>query len=299
MMRDFAGRGGAEPNVVWPNGGRLAVALVLNIEEGAEPSIPDGDAATELALTDAIPGEVPPGTRDFLAEGQFEYGARAGVWRILREAEARGLPLTLSACAQALRRNPPLAEAIRARPQHEVMAHGNRFLRHWTLSEPEQRAEIAAAVQGLVETTGRRPVGWQSRYGPSAATRRLLLEHGGFLYDADGHADDLPYRVRVEGRPHLVIPHSFVHNDNRYMNGRLATGEEFLAQLAAALRVLGTEAAAGLARLMTVSLHARVSGQPARFDALRRFLDLLPADAWCATREAIARHWLTHVKEDA
>ncbi|MCX7931321.1 MAG: polysaccharide deacetylase family protein [Rhodovarius sp.] len=298
MTRDFIGHGGATPDVVWPNGGRLAVVLVLNIEEGAEPSIPDGDAATETALTDALPGEVPPGMRDLVAESLFEYGARAGIWRILREMEARGLPLTLSACAQALRRNPLLAEAIRARPQHEVMAHGHRFLRHWLLEEEAQRAEIAAAVAGLAELTGRRPVGWQSRYSPTPLTRRLLIEHGGFLYDADGYADDVPYHVLVDGRPHLVLPHSFVHNDNRYVNGRLATGEDFLALLAAALRVLHGEAQAGMTRLMTVSLHARVSGQPARFDALRRFLDLLPADAWCATREAIARHWLTQAKEE-
>jgi peptidoglycan/xylan/chitin deacetylase (PgdA/CDA1 family) len=298
-VRDFLGYSGATPDIAWPGGARLAVVLVLNLEEGAEPSIPDGDAATEIALTDAIPGEVPAGTRDLVAESLFEYGARAGVWRILREMDARGLPLTLSACAQSLLRNPPLAEAIRARPQHEVMAHGNRFLRHWTLDEATQRAEIAAAVTGLETATGRRPIGWQSRYSPSTETRRLLLEHGGFLYDADGYADDVPYWVRVGYARHLIIPHSFVHNDNRFMNGRIQTADDFVAHLRSALFVLRDEARAGLTRMMTVSLHARVSGQPARFDALRRFLDLLPADAWVTPRAAIAHHWIAHTKDHA
>ncbi|MCX7371699.1 MAG: polysaccharide deacetylase family protein [Alphaproteobacteria bacterium] len=283
-MRDFLGYSGVTPDIAWPGGARLAVVLVLNLEEGAEPSIPDGDPATDIALTDAIPGEVPAGTRDLVAESLFEYGARAGVWRILREMDARGLPLTLSACAQSLLRNSPLAEAIRARPQHEVMAHGNRFLRHWTLDEATQRAEIAAAVTGLETATGRRPIGWQSRYSPST-------------YDADGYADDVPYWVRVGDARHLIIPHSFVHNDNRFMNGRIQTADDFLAHLRSALFVLRDEARAGLTRMMTVSLHARVSGQPARFDVLRRFLDLLPAGAWVTPRAAIAHHWIAHTKD--
>lgn len=292
MIRDFVGHAGRPPDVIWPNGARLSLILVLNIEEGAEPSIPDGAPATELALTDAIPGEIPPGTRDLVAEGLFEYGARVGAHRILREAAARGIALTLSCCGQALERNPPLAAAIRATPRHEVQAHGYAFRRHWLLTEAEQREEIARAVTSLEATTGRRPLGWQSRYSPTTDTRRILRDHG-FLYDADGYAEELPCWTEVDGAPHLTMPHSFVLNDNRYASGKVQTADDFLAHLSAALRVLRDEARTE-ARMMVVSLHARVTGHPARFDALRRFLDVTANDPmiWQSTRLDAARHWI-------
>lgn len=295
LQRDFVGYAGRPPNVTWPSGGRMALIVVLNIEEGAEPSIPDGDIATELALTDGIPGEVAPGTRDLVAESLFEYGARAGVWRIWREAEARGLALTLSCCGRALERNPPLADAIRAHPRHEVQAHGYGFRRHWTMGVAEQEEEIARAVTSLQATTGRRPLGWQSRYAPTVETRTILQRHG-FLYDADFYAEDLPCWASVDGLPHLMMPHSFVLNDNRLATAKLGTADDFLAQLSAAFRVLREEARTQ-PRMMVVSLHARITGQPARFDALRRFLDLLATapEVWQATRLSAARHWMEHV----
>jgi len=295
LPRDFVGYAGRTPDVTWPNGGRLALVVVLNLEEGAEPAIPDGDPATELALTDAIPGEVPPGTRDLVAESLFEYGARAGAWRIWDEAEARGVALTLSCCARALERNPPLADAIRAAPRHEVQGHGDGFRRHWTLSVAEQEAEVARAVASLERTTGRRPLGWQSRYAPTPATRRILQRHR-FLYDADFYAEDLPCWTTVDGSPHLMMPHSFVLNDNRLATAKLGTADDFLAQLSAAFGVLRDEARTRT-RMMVVSLHARVTGQPARFDALRRFLDLVATapEVWQATRLDAARHWIQKV----
>lgn len=295
LPRDFVGYAGQAPDVQWPNGGRLALVIVLNIEEGAEPSIPDGAPATDLALTDGIPGEVPAGTRDLVAESLFEYGARAGVWRIWQEASARGIALTLSCCARALDRNPPLAAAIRAAPRHEVQAHGDGFRRHWMLSEAEQEAEIARAVASLEAATGHRPLGWQSRYAPTVATRRILKRHG-FIYDADFYAEDLPCWTDVEGVPHLMMPHSFVLNDNRLATAKLGTADDFLAQLSAAFRVLRDEARSQT-RMMVVSLHARVTGQPARFDALRRFLDLFATapEVWQATRLDAARHWMEKV----
>jgi len=295
LPRDFVGYGGRTPDVLWPNGGRLALVIVLNLEEGAEPAIPDGDPATELALTDAIPGEVPAGTRDLVAESLFEYGARAGAWRIWHEAEARGVALTLSCCARALERNPPLAAAIRATQRHEVQGHGDGFRRHWMLTEAEQEAEVARAVASLERTTGRRPLGWQSRYAPTLATRGILKRHG-FLYDADFYAEDLPCWTVVDGQPHLMMPHSFVLNDNRLATAKLGTADDFLAQLSAAFRVLHDEARTQT-RMMVVSLHARITGQPARFDALRRFLDLLATapEVWQATRLDAARHWMQKV----
>ncbi len=289
--RDFVGYGRTPPDPHWPGGARLALVVVLNLEEGAEPSIPDGDGASEAALTDAIPGEIEPGKRDFVAETLFEYGSRVGFWRIADLFADRGVPLTINACAAALRRNGEIAAAIRD-SSLDLCCHGDRFLRHYRMSEVEERAAIAAAYRGITELVGRPPLGWQSRYSSSEATRTLLVEHGGFLYDSDSYADDLPYWVSVGEAPHLVVPHSFTNNDNRLATAKLGTASDFYDHLAGAFRVLHAESARH-PRMMTVSLHGRVSGQPARFEALQRFLDLVCAhgDVWCAGRSEIARHW--------
>jgi allantoinase len=276
----------------------MALVIVLNVEEGAEPSLADGDRASETALTDANNGEVPAGSRDFVAESLFEYGSRVGFWRLHELFSTRGLPLTISACALALERNPQAAAAIRE-SSFDVCCHGWRFARHFLMTEAEEREAISRAVSSLARTTGQRPTGWQSRYSPSALTRSLLVQEGGFLYDADSYADDLPYWVEVCGKPHLVVPHTFTNNDNRYASGRIGTADEFLAHLTAAFRVLWAESERR-PRLMTVSLHCRVSGQPARFDAVRRFLDSVErhSGVWLASRVEVARHWIaTHAPE--
>jgi allantoinase len=293
--RDFVGYGRAPPDPRWPDGKRMALVIVLNVEEGAEPSRLDADQATETALTDANAGEVPQGSRDFVAESLFEYGARVGFWRLHELSVDRGIPLTVSACGLALERNPEIAAAIRE-SRVDLCSHGYRFARHFLMTEGEEREAIRRAVTSLARTTGRQPTGWQSRYSPSVHTRALLVAHGGFLYDADSCADDLPYWVTVGGTPHLVVPHTFTTNDNRYIGGRIGTADDFFAHLAAAFRVLRAESERR-PRLMTVSLHARVSGQPARFDAVQRFLDLVQADdgVWLAGRGDVARHWIaTH-----
>jgi peptidoglycan/xylan/chitin deacetylase (PgdA/CDA1 family) len=292
--RDFIGYGRTPPDPRWPNNARLALVIVLNVEEGAEPSIPDGDSATETALTDGIREEVPAGIRDFVAESLFEYGSRVGFWRIVRLMTERGIPLTINACAQALSRNPQIAETIR-QSGFDLCCHGDRFIRHVLLSEPEEREIIARSVAGFEQTIGRRPLGWQSRYSPSRHTRALLVEHGGFLYDADSYADDWPYWVKVGERPHLIIPHSFTNNDNRLATAKLGTANDFYDHLASALRVLHAEGARH-PRMMTVSLHSRISGQPARFEAVERFLDFAAKHEgiWFAGRSDIARHWIKH-----
>ncbi|WP_249780727.1 polysaccharide deacetylase family protein [Bradyrhizobium sp. dw_78] len=296
--RDFIGYGRTPPNPRWPNGARLALVIVLNVEEGAEPSIPDGDPATEIALTDGVQGEVPSGSRDFVAESLFEYGSRIGFWRLIDLMSARGVPLTINACAQALARNPEIAAAIRD-SGFDLCCHGDRFVRHFLMNEAEERTAIAHAVTGLEQAIGRRPSGWQSRYSPSQNTRALLVEHGGFLYDSDSYADDWPYWVKVGERPHLIIPHSFTNNDNRLATAKLGTANDFYDHLASALRVLHAEGARH-PRMMTVSLHSRISGQPARFEAIMRFLDLAAQHegVWFASRSDIARHWTdTHPAE--
>jgi peptidoglycan/xylan/chitin deacetylase (PgdA/CDA1 family) len=272
---------------------------VLNVEEGAEASIPDGDGASDLALTDAIVGEVPAGTRDLVAESLWEYGSRVGFWRLYELFVERRTPVTVNACAQALERNPDAAAAIRE-AGFDLCCHGHRFARHALMNEEEERAAIATAFASLTRSVGHAPFGWQSRYSASDRTRRLLVEHGGFLYDADSYADDLPYWVAVEGRPHLVIPHNFTNNDNRLPSGKLGTGRDFYDHIAAAFHTLHGESGRR-PRMMTVSLHSRVSGQPARFEAVARFLDLVGKhdDVWIAARSEIARHWIAaHAPED-
>jgi peptidoglycan/xylan/chitin deacetylase (PgdA/CDA1 family) len=296
--RDFVGYGSKPPNARWPNGARLALVIVLNVEEGAEPSVPDGDPATETALTDGIREEVPAGTRDFVAESLFEYGSRIGFWRIIDLMVERGIQLTVNACAQALMRNPQMAESIK---QHgfDLCCHGDRFVRHFLMTEQDERTAIARAITGLEQAVGRRPSGWQSRYSPSENTRALLVEHGGLLYDSDSYADDWPYWVKVGEKPHLIIPHSFTNNDNRLATAKLGTANDFYDHLASALRVLYSEGARS-PRMMTVSLHSRISGQPARFEAVQKFLDFAAQHEgiWFASRTDVARHWtLTHPAE--
>ena len=206
-----------------------------------------------------------------------------GFWRLLRAFRERELETTFGVCAQALERNPEIAGALRDGGD-DICAHGRRFARHWTMDEATERAEIAAALEGIEALLGRAATGWQSRYSASVATRRLLAEHEALLYDADAYNDDLPYWTPVGTRRRLVVPHSFTNNDNRLGSARLATGDDFFDHLRAAFRVLREEGG----RMMTVSLHPRVSGQPARFDGLRHFLDLvcrtpgvLGRLAWC------------------
>lgn len=286
-QRDFIGYGRHKPDFRWPGGAGLAIVVVLNFEEGAEPSIPDGDPATELALTDAIMGEVPAGTRDLVAESLFEYGSRAGFWRLADLFAELDLPPTVSACAQALARNPDAAALI-AEAGWDVCAHGDRFMRHFLMDEAQERAAIANAVSGITRAIGRPPTGWQSRYAPSVRTRALIAEHECLIYDADSYADDLPFWHA--GR--LIVPHSFTLNDNRLATAKLPTAEDFRAYLASAFTTLLRESRSS-PRLMTISLHNRVSGQPARFDALRGFLADIRATegVWFAGRADVARHF--------
>ncbi len=290
--RDFGGYGRTPPDPQWPKGARLALVIVLNFEEGAEPSVPDGDAVTEIALTDGNAGEVPAGTRDFVAESLFEYGSRVGFWRLYDLFRERNVPVTLGACAQALERHPEAASAIRE-AGFDICCHGFRFARHFLMSETEERAAIVAAVNSLQRTLGRAPTGWQSRYSSSERTRDLISEHDCFIYDADSYADDLPFWVHGQKGARLVVPHTFTHNDNRLPSGKIGTGLEFFEHLMSAFRVLHGEGARR-PRMMTVSLHNRISGQPSRFEGISRFLDEVSRhpDVWLASRGDVARHWM-------
>lgn len=289
--RDMIGYGGRPPHPHWPNGARLAVSLVLNYEEGSERSIPDGDGVSEPGVEGAV-AQFPPGLRDLAAETAFEYGSRAGFWRLTRLFDERQIPLTVNACALALERNPPAARAIAERG-YDICCHGWRWVQMFRLSEEEEREHIRLAIDSLTKTIGRRPLGWYCRYGPSPNTRRLLVEEGGFLYDSDAYNDDLPYWTVVSGRPHLVVPYSLANNDDKLTRGVLGTSEQFFTFMKDAVDMLYAEGATE-PKMMSIGLHMRIIGHPARAAGLARLLDYLKGfeDIWLCTRLDIARHWM-------
>ena len=293
MPRDLIGYGAHPPDIAWPNGARVAVNFVMNFEEGSEYSIGDGDGRSEASLTEVAAARVPRGERDLAAESMYEYGSRIGFWRLHRLFRERDLPLTVFACALALERHPPAAAAIRE-AGWDICCHGWRWVEHYLLSEAEEREHIARAVASLTQTLGAPPAGWYCRYGPSVNTRRLVVEHGGFLYDSDAYNDDLPYWTRVAGRPHLVVPYSLVNNDAKLTG--LVPGDAYERFLRDALDILRSEADAR-ASMMSVGIHMRLLGHPARAAGLMRFLDHVRGlgDVWVAGRDEIARHFAASV----
>jgi allantoinase len=284
--RDFAGYAGDPPEANWPNGARLALNFVLNVEEGSEPSVPDGDGYTENRLTDS--SMQLGATRDLGAEGLFEYGSRAGFWRIHREFQRRELPLTIFACALALERNPAITAAIRE-ADYDVCSHGYRWINHRELDPEAEREQIRLATDSFERTLGYQPAGWYCRYGPSVDTRRLVVEHGGFLYDSDAYNDDLPYWTLVGDTAHLVVPYSLTTNDSKLLTMTSSQWAEFIIDAIDVLLAEGEDRP----KMMSIGLHCRIVGQPARFGGLTRVLDHVASrsDIWVAPRLAIAKHW--------
>ena len=291
--RDFVGYGDRPPDPQWPGGARLALNFVINYEEGSEPSIGDGDGVSEARLTEVARSPAPAGVRDLAAESMFEYGSRVGFWRLKRLFDERALPFTLFACAQALERNRPAAQAVRDEGI-DVCCHGWRWVEAFRLTGEEEREHVRRAVASLERTTGRRPQGWYCRYGPSLRTRSLLVEEGGFLYDSDAYNDDLPYWVDVGGKSHLVVPYSLADNDAKFTGG-MTTGGQFYELLRDAVDFLRDEGRRS-PRMMSVGLHLRLAGHPARAAGLARLLDHVRrcGDVWVCTRGALARHWIDH-----
>jgi peptidoglycan/xylan/chitin deacetylase (PgdA/CDA1 family) len=261
---------------------------VLNVEEGAEYSTLDGDGRTDSALSEVAAARVPVGDRDLGYEGMVEYGARVGVWRILRLFRDRGLPLTVFAAAQALERHPPLAAAIAA-SDCDVVCHGYRWAELYLMDEATERDRIARAHETLTRLVGRPPEGWYSRYAPSVNTRRLVVAHGGFTYDSDSYADEMPFWTRVGPAAHLVIPYSLVTNDTKFVGGPLVTGRDWGLFLIDTVDGLRTEAALH-PRMMSVGMHARILGHPGRLKGLVDFIDHVAFDpqVWICRRAEIA-----------
>jgi len=282
--RDFLGYSGRAPDVRWPKG-KVAVSFVVNFEEGAEFSIRDGDARNEAIYEVEHRLE---GLPDPCLDSHFEYGARAGWWRVMELFDAYGVNVTVSACGRAVERTPALArDAVRR--GHEVAAHGWRWESHAGLSEAEERERIARTVAAIKEATGARPLGWHTRSASSPNTRRLLIEEGGFLYDSDAYNDDLPYKVGA----HVVLPYAFDTNDMHFQHTQRFRGADFADYVAGAFDWLMAEGARA-PRMMSVGLHLRMIGRPGRIGALDAILRHVTSSGavWIAPRAQIARHWL-------
>ena len=294
-MRDFRGYGARPPDPRWPNGARVAVQIVMNYEEGSEYAIGEGDGVSETYLTEVPGATLGPGVRDLIVESIYEYGSRAGFWRLMRMFGERDIPITVFGAALALERNPEAAAAIRA-AGYEVCSHGWRWVNFAHMSEDVERDEMRRAVASLERTVGERPYGWYCLYAPSLNTRRLVDEEGGFLYDSDAYNDDLPYWTRVEGKPHLVIPYTLDNNDMKFsVAPGFTSGEGFYQYLKDAFDVLYREGKTS-PKMMSVGLHTRLAGRPGRAAALERFLDYLLQhdEVWICRRVDIARHWIAH-----
>ncbi len=301
--RDLIGYGRRPPHARWPGNARVALQFVLNFEEGAENNVLDGDAASEVFLSEII-GAQPFPMRHMSMESLYEYGSRAGLWRVLRAFERHGLPLTIFAVALAARRHP---EAVAAFQElgHEIACHGLRWISYQQVGEATEREHMRQAVELLRETFGQAPLGWYTGRD-SPQTRRLVVEHGGFLYDSDSYADDLPYWTTVQAGsgqqarmvPHLVVPYTLDSNDMRFATAQgFNAGEQFFDYLRSAFDVLyreGDPNGLNAPKMLSVGLHCRLIGRPGRIAALERFIDYVRGhdQVWICRRVDIARHWM-------
>jgi putative urate catabolism protein len=291
MERDLVGYGEHPPDPRWPGGARLALSFVLNYEEGGERTPLEGDPEAEAFLHEVVGAPATVGQRNLNVESMFEYGSRAGFWRVHRIFRKFGLPLTVYAVGQALERNPAAARAM-VDAGWEVASHGWRWIDYLERSEDEERAHMRRAIEAIERTCGQRPVGWYTGR-VSENTRRLVVEESGFLYDSDSYSDELPYWVEVAGRNHLVIPYTLDANDFKFLipNGFVTAGD-FLEYLVDSFEQLYEESG----RMMSVGLHCRIVARPGRARALNQFLAHVTKKegVWVATRAEIARHWHEH-----
>jgi putative urate catabolism protein len=293
--RDLIGYGRKPVFADWPGQARVAVQFVLNYEEGGENCVLHGDPASERFLSEIVGAEAYP-ARHLSMESIYEYGSRAGVWRILREFETRRLPLTIFGVSMALERNPEVTNAF-VELGHEIACHGWRWVHYQNVDEGTEREHMRIGIEIIERLTGASPLGWYTgRDSPN--TRRLLVERGGFLYDSDYYGDDLPFWMQVEVgngdvRPHLVVPYTLDANDMRFATPQgFNTGDHFFAYLRDAFDVLYDEGSE-TPRMMSIGMHCRLLGRPGRFRALQRFLDHIEKHdrVWVARRVDIARHW--------
>ena len=291
--RDLIGYGARPPHAGWPRGARVAVQFVVNYEEGGENSVLHGDKGSEAFLSEMV-GAQSHAARAMAMESLYEYGSRAGFWRLLRLFEEFALPATVFGVASAMDRNPAAVDAM-LEAKWEVASHGYRWIDYQTVPEEIEREHIAKAIEIHTRLTGDRPLGWyQGRTSPNTA--RLVAEEGGFVYDADSYADDLPYYDARHGRAQLIVPYTLDANDMKFvaLNG-FSTGEQFASYLIDAFEALHAEGETS-PKMMSVGLHCRIVAKPGRILGLRRFLEHIASrqGVWVARRIDIARHWLVH-----
>ncbi len=289
--RDLVGYGQRPLPAQWPAGARIAVQFVVNYEEGAENCVLHGDPASEAFLSEIV-GAIPwPGQRHPSMESIYEYGSRVGVWRLLDLFARYEIPLTIFGVAMALERNPAVAEAAMA-AGHEICSHGYRWIDYRDVPEDVEREHLERAIEIIRRLTGERPLGWYTGR-TSERTRALVVEEGGFLYDADDYNDDLPFWTEVNGKSHLVVPYTLDNNDMRFATLQgFNSGDQFYSYLRDAFDVLYAEGE-HTPRMMSVGLHCRLAGRPGRLAALARFIEYTRRfdDVWYGRRIDIARHW--------
>ncbi|HWK71619.1 MAG TPA: allantoinase PuuE [Burkholderiaceae bacterium] len=288
QQRDLVGYGRRPPHAQWPNGAKLAVQFVINFEEGGEKSPLYGDSESESFLLEQ-PTAPFTAQRNLSAESQYEYGSRAGFWRLHRLFTERRIPVTVFGVATALAQNPEAVSAMQE-ADWEIASHGMRWRSYASMPCDEEREEIAKAIALHTQVTGSRPLGWYTG-GMSSSTRQLLAEAGGFRYESNSFCDDLPYWVRVGDQTQLIIPYIHDTNDMRYLTpfGFQSTFFEYLSGAFDLLHREGKTAP----KMMTIGLHNRIAGRPGRAAELERFLDhvLRHADVWVTRRIDIAEHW--------
>ncbi|MGD9864070.1 MAG: allantoinase PuuE [Pseudodonghicola sp.] len=290
--RDMRGYGPTPPNAKWPGGAKVAVQFVLNYEEGGENCVLHGDAASEAFLSDIAGAAMWPGQRHWNMESIYEYGARAGFWRLHRLFTGAGIPVTIYGVATALARSPEQVAAMKA-ADWEIASHGLKWVEHKDMPEAEERAAIAEAIRLHTEVVGERPLGWYTGRC-SANTVRLTAEEGGFAYISDTYDDDLPYWLELDDRDQLIIPYTLEANDMRFATAPgYITGEQFYQYLKDAFDVLYAEGQAGTPKMMNIGLHCRLIGRPGKLAGLKRFIDYIGEfeDVWTPRRIDIARHW--------
>lgn len=294
--RDLIGYGQHPPQANWPGEAKIAVQFVLNYEEGAESCVLHDDDYSEQFLCEIIGAEAYP-DRHMSMESMYEYGSRAGVWRVLREFENRQLPLTIFAVAMALQRHPELVQYLH-QTDHEVACHGLRWIHYQNIDVYTERAHMQQAVEIMTNLLGLKPAGWYTgRDSPN--TRGLVVEHGGFLYDSDYYGDDLPFWTKVtlpdeSVKPHLVVPYTLDTNDMRFATAQgFNCGDQFFSYLRDSFDVLYAEGE-HVPKMLSIGLHCRLVGHPGRFAALQRFLDYIQShdNVWICKRVDIARHWI-------
>lgn len=295
--RDLIGYGRTPPFADWPGQARVAVQFVLNYEEGGERCVLHGDDGSEQFLSEIIGAAEYP-DRHLSMESIYEYGSRAGVWRVLKEFERRGLPLTVFGIGMALERNPDVAHAM-VELGHEIAAHGYRWIHYQSVPADVEQAHMRRCIETIKAATGATPVGWYTgRDSPN--TRRLVVEQGGFIYDSDYYGDDLPFWTEVETsggtKPHLIVPYTLDCNDMRFATPQgFNTGDHFFTYLKDAFDVLYAEGETS-PKMMSIGLHCRLIGRPGRFASLQRFLDYVQQHerVWICRRVDIAQHWIQH-----